>query len=279
MMSVRLSSPRISTRIMQSHPLRLPGQCFDLHPAKRLDETREYVGSLSEKDRRRLEAILREKLAFPHCAYAFPAWGLMVLPGPGGKESDPSEEHCDWTPGLGKTSRHFAEFPSYVEHHYPPSERKKRGMWQGMRATISKVSLPGVHSKDLFACWGLINLTTEHAPSEAVRGTKDWDLETCWQVIEICRPALIIAPPSKMGGGRCYDRVRQFLCEKAAAPDGTVQHYRADKGPRKWEFQWWNTPWGRCRIGKMHTQPSYWSGSRAAEILTKESESIAAKPG
>ena len=72
------------------------------------------------------------------------------------------------------------------------------------------------------------------------------------------------------GGGRCYDRVRQFLREKDAAPDGKMQDYPADRGPRKWEFQWWNTPWGRCRIGKMHTQPSYWSGSRAAEILTKE---------
>ncbi len=255
----------------------LPSECFDLHPGKRLDKTREHVSSLSDGDQSRLHRRLKEELSFPHCAYAVPAWGLMILPGPGGEEGDPSEEHCDWTPGLGKTSRHFAEFPSYVEHHYPLSERKKRGMWQGMRARLSEVSLPGVRSKDRFACWGLINLTTEHARSEAVRRTKFWDLEThCWRAIEICRPALIIAPPSKMGGGRCYDRVQKFLREKGAAPDGTMQSYRADKGSRTWDFQWWETPWGRCRIAKMHTQPSYWGGG-VTDILTKEALYIASR--
>ena len=143
----------------------LPDECFDLHPGTRLDKTREHVSSLSEGDRRRLYRKLEEDLTFPHCAYAIPAWGLMVLPGPGRDSGDPTEPYCDWTPGIGKASRHFSEFPNYIVPRREP-------MWQGMRATISKVSLPGVESKDHFACWGLVNLTTEHARSETVRRTK-----------------------------------------------------------------------------------------------------------
>ena len=251
----------------------LPGECFDLHPATRLDKTRKYVALLSDGDRRRLYRRLKEDLTFPHCAYAIPAWGLMVLPGPGrdSLEIQRTEPYCDWTRGIGKASRHFSEFPNYIVSRREP-------MWQGMRSTISNVCLPGVESKDRFACWGLVNLTTEHVRSETVRRTKFWDLENyCWQVIEICRPALIIAPPSKMGGGRCFDRVRRFLNEKGAVPAGTMQRYRGDRGTRTWDFQWWNTPWGRCRIGKMHTQPAYWPGSRAIDILTEEARCIAAK--
>lgn len=252
----------------------LPNECFDLHPGKRLEKTREYVNSLSLDDRSRIEETLREKLTLPHCAYAIPAWGLMVLPGPGGEQSDPSEEHCDWTPGLGEPSRHFAEFPAYVAHYYPPSERNKRGMWHGMRATIQHVDLPGVRFEDRFACWGLINLTTEHAPSEAVRRTTSWDLETAWRLIEICRPRLIIAPPSQMGGGRCYDRVQRLLREKGASPRGPMKSYRGDRGSRTWDFRWWLTSWGKCRVGKMHTQPSYWGG-KVTTILTDEARNIA----
>ena len=262
----RSSGSTLETEKTHTVKCLLPSECYDLHPGIRLQKTRAHVSSLSDGDQRRLHRRLKQELSFPHCAYAVPAWGLMVLPGPGGEEGDPTEEHCDWTPGLGKTSRHFAEFPSYVVHHYPLSERNKRGMWQGMRARISDVSLPGVRSTDRFACWGLINLTTEHARSEAVRRTKFWNMEThCWQVIETCRPALIIAPPSKMGGGRCYDRLQKFLREKGATPVGTMQYYRADKGSRTWDFQWWKTPWDnaasvRCtrspRIGEGGSQIS-----------------------
>ena len=214
---------------MQFHPLHLPSPCFDLHPGRRLDATREYVASLSEKDRKRLHGKLKKELSFPHYAYSIPAWGLMVLPGPGGEIDDPSEEHCDWTPGLGTAARHFAEFPSYVAKHVSPGYLTNRGMWQRMRDVISNTSfkMPKVRSEDRFACWGLINLTKDHARSETIRQqqTTPWDLKTLWGVIEICRPALIIAPPSKMGGGRCHLRVQQLLSEKGAVRSGTMRGY------------------------------------------------------
>ena len=67
----------------------------------------------------------------------------MVLPGPGGESNDPSEDHCDWMPGLGTTARHFAEFPSYVAERGPPEYLTNRGMWQRMRDVIGDTSLPG----------------------------------------------------------------------------------------------------------------------------------------
>ena len=235
----------------------LPAECFDLHPGKRLRRTREYVASLSVEDRRRLKETIQNKLSFPHCAYAIPAWGLMVLPGPGGEEGDPTEEHCDWTPGLGEPSRHFLEFPFYVEQHYP-SGHGKRGMWHNMRATIRKVSLPGVQEKDCFACWGLVNLTREHAPREADRRTTTWDTRTLWKVIEVCRPALVIAPPSKAGGARCYERVQRLLQQHDGSRlNQEVSQNPGDKGGKHvWTFHWWDTPWGHCRVGKMYQHPS-----------------------
>ena len=218
---------------------------------------------------------LKKELSFPHNAYAIPAWGLMVLPGPGGESNDPSEDHCDWMPGLGTTARHFAEFPSYVAEHVPPEYLTNRGMWQRMRDVIGDTSLPGVSSEDRFACWGMTNLTQEHARSESSREQpKKWDLETIWQILEICRPALIIAPPSGTGKARCYLRVQELLTQKGGVESGTMRSYPGDKGARTWDFQWWKTPWGKCRVGKMHTQPSYW-GRNVADILSEEAHRIA----
>ena len=238
---------------------------------------RAHVASLPEQDRQQLQEKLRQDFAFPHCAYAVPAWGLMVLPGPG-RDSDPHEEHYDWTPGLGTASRHFASFPSYVANHLPPNllaELEKRTtMWERMRTTLRRVPLSGIRSDHSFACWGLVNLTTEHARSEALRQTTSWNLKPLWRVIEVCRPALIIAPTSIRGGARCHERVQRLLGEKGALPQGKTRRYRADKGSRTWDFRSWETPLGQCCVGKMHTQPSYW-GNQVADILAREASHIA----
>ena len=248
----------------------LPDECFDPHPGKRLHSTREYVASLSGEDCRRLEETLREKLTFRHRAYAFPAWGLMVLPGPSGEPNDPTEPHCDWTPGLGETSKHFAEFPTYINGE--PAERT----WQRMRKVIRKVVLPGVKICDRFACWGVINLTTEHAWRETYRRTTEWDMGTPWKVIEACRPALIIAPTSQEGDARCYERVQQLLRDKGSSQNQGVTRYPGDQSGRTWDFHWWETAWGYCRVGKMHNQPYIW-GAMVTDLLTEEACRIAAK--
>lgn len=254
--------------------LGLPKQCFSLHPGKRLNATQAYTKSLSQKDKTILQRKIRQ-LAFPHCAYAIPAWGLIVLPGPG-SESDPTERYYDWTPGIGQASIHFAEFPLYVAGQLPPDRLRKRGMWQKMRKYISACRLPGVKPENRLACWGLVNLTEEHARSEAVRHIRPtlWDLGSLEAVINVCKPAMIIAPPSKIGRGKCHERVQLLLKERGAHPTGQTRQYQGDRSGKTWDFDWWKTPWGRCRVGKMHTQPSYW-GHRVADILTEEAQLVA----
>ena len=220
----------------------------------------------------RLEETIREKLTFPHQSYAFPAWGLMLLPGPGGKPDDPTEPYCDWTPGLGKESIHFAEYPTYINGN--PADHS----WQRMRRAIREVVLPGVEICDRFACWGWTNLTAEHAPHEADRKTTEWDVETLWKVIEPCQPALIIAPRSIKGNARCYARLQQLLRGHGSSQNQGVTCYAGDSGGRHlWEFHWWETPWGYCRVGKMYQQPSRWKVMRTADVLTEEAYCIVAK--
>ncbi len=251
----------------------LPDECFDLHPGTRLEKTREYLGSLSGNARRRLDKTIREKLTFPHRAYAIPAWGLMVLSGPGGEKGDPSEKDCDWTPGLGKTSRHFAEFPTYI------NGQPARYAWQRMRSVIRQVVLPGVNRHDRFACWGWINLTEDHAPRDAERRTTErmWEEgeNILWKVVEACRPALIIAPPSQ-SKARCYARIQNRLRDVGGLQNPRVTRYPGNKQGHLWEFHWWKTPWGYCRVGKMHNHPYIW-GCKVTKILTEEARHIAAK--
>ena len=251
----------------------LPNECFDLHPGKRLDKTREFLGGLSEEERRRLENILREQLTFSHRSYAYPAWGMMVVPGPGGKSDDPTEPYCDWTPGLGEPSRHFAEYPTYI------TGGPAKYTWQRMRSVIRKVVLPGVEPGDRFACWGWANLTTEHARREVYRNTKETEwvkgMETLWQVIEACRPPLIIAPPGQ-DGSHCYARVQQLLRDHGSAQNQGVTRHQADRSGTTCDFYWWDTPWGACRLGRMHNQPYIW-GKMVAELLTKEAHHIASR--
>ena len=264
--------------------LDMPASCFDLHPGRRLKDARAHLGSLTEKRRVKLARQL-EEFTFRHCAYSIPAWGLMVLPGPGrASEGDPADARGDWRPGLAESARHFAEFPDYMnaddQEHYRREENRLM-MWRKMRKHIGAAALPGVAPEDRFACWGLVNLTTEHAPSEATRaqrkGQTQWDVAPLHRIIMICRPALIIAPPSRTGGARCHARLEDLLqkiggqCEKTKSTS-----YPAESGRRTWDFRWWDTPWGRCRVGKMHTQPSYWS-HRVSAILTQEAKMIAAQ--
>jgi len=236
------------------NPLGLPADCFSLCPGARLRATRNYLTSL---DGSSLKSLMQRvsKYAYPHCAYAIPAWCLTVLPGPG-EESDPYDPYRDWTPGLGETSRHFSEFPDYLVETAPQEllqrVRLDRGgkMWPKLRSTLRAMNLPGVSPEDHFACWGLVNLTTEHAPSEASRSkSTPWNVGPLKQIIELCRPAMIIAPP----GSRCFQQVQKSLAEKGYTISGQVLRYSGDKGGRTWDFTCWKTPWGKVRVGKMHT--------------------------
>lgn len=269
-----------------TNALGMPASCFDLHPGRRLASARAHLDSLTEKRRAKLARQL-EEFTFPHCAYSIPAWGLLVLPGPGGaSEGDPAEARGDWTPGLAESAKHFAEFPKYMnadDQEYYKRNKSGLQMWTKMRGQIGGVALPGVASEDRFACWGLVNLTTEHAVSEAIRAQQKnqtpWDVAPLDRIIGICRPALIIAPPSSgHRGARCHARLEDLLrktggqCEKARPVS-----YPAERGrQRTWDFQWWEVPWGHCRVGKMHTHPSLWS-HRVSEILTQEAKIIATK--
>ena len=268
-----------------ANALDMPACCFDRHPGRRLAGARAHLDSLTEAGRAKLDQKLGE-FTFLHCAYSIPAWGLMVLPGPGGaSEGDPAEARGDWTPGLAESARHFADFPAYLNADDQAYYRRNNSglkMWTKMREQIRAVALPGVAAEDRFACWGLVNLTTEHAPSEATRAKRtsqaQWDVVPLHRIIAICRPALIVAPPSETGGARCHARLENLLRKSGAQCEkGQSVSYQAEGGrrPRTWDFQWWEVPWGRCRVGKMHTQPSWWS-SRVSKILTQEAEIIAA---
>jgi len=79
-----LNGPRFQTKLgrcrtMGLPQLGLPKQCFSLHPGKRLNATQAYTKSLSQKDKTILQRKIRQ-LAFPHCAYAIPAWCLIFPP-------------------------------------------------------------------------------------------------------------------------------------------------------------------------------------------------------
>lgn len=265
-----------------TNALNLPESCFDRHPGRRLTAARAHVDSLAGEHRTELDSKICE-FTFPHCAYAIPAWGLVVLPGPGGaSKGDPADARADWTPGIAEASKHFAEFPDYLNaadrKHYCEQNHGLK-MWENLRQHINAVALDGVAADDRIACWGLVNLTTEHAPSEASRGrtgATHWNIEPLHRIIGICRPALVIAPPSRKGGACCHARLEKLLQRNGAQPEKLEPtQYEADSGPRKCRFRWWKVPWGRCRVGRMYTHPSYWS-RRVREILSEEAKIIAA---
>ena len=271
-----------------THPLGLPDACFSTSPGTRLTTIRRFFDNMAAKEIDNLGGLLRQvgKYSFPHCTYTIAAWGLIVLPGPG-EQFDPYEPFCDWTPGLAETARHW-DYPNYLkEHNYlandpgreadliqllerEPLDRGGR-MWPNLRKYLTETKLPGIETKQRYlTCWGVVNLTKEHAFSEAVRrGDTKWDLRPFEQIFEICRPSLLIAPPAS----GCIDRVRKVLAKNGCKPMSATKSYRGDKGNRKWEFVWWKTPWGKTRVGKAYTHPSWW-GSKTPEILSREAKLI-----
>lgn len=143
-------------------------------------------------------------------------------------------------------------------------------MWPKLRKGLLNAKLPevGTDDRDCFTCWGLVNLTTEHARSEAEREKETkWDTKPLQRIIEICRPSMLIANPGVVSD------VQDALRNQGAVFVGEERTYAGDRGVRVWKFHWWEMSWGKVRVGKMHTHPSYW-GERVSEILSEEAEEL-----
>jgi hypothetical protein len=131
----------------------------------------------------------------PHATGAVNAWALLILPGPGA-DADPFEETYDWSPGFGAPARHLAEFP-----YYPSETVKGAGhSWAAIRRVLGATPLPGgvdAHAAARLACWGVANLTAQHARREHLR-TADQHavrvMRAAW-VLGTCQPRLVAVVP------------------------------------------------------------------------------------
>ena len=268
----------------------MPNRCFSPIPGERLVAIRDFVDGLDKRSVKELHRYLREvgRGNFPHCVYSVAAWGLIVLPGPG-ETSDPYEQYCDWTPGLDAPALHW-QYPYYLrESSYLSDDPRRRArlrrllklepldrggrLWPNLRKYLSETELPGGKTqKDKFACWGVVNLTEEHSRSENTRRTEtQWDTRPLEHILKVCRPSLIIAPP----GSGCFLRTEDVLNKTGGNLIGSTDRYSGDKGKRSWDFTFWETPWGKVRVGKAYTHPSWW-GARTPGILTQEAVRVSA---
>lgn len=264
-----------SGRNESTNPLGLPQDCFAAEPGKRLNAMRQFLSSLSGSELSSIQELVMRRYRFEHCAYAIPAWGLIVLPGPGaGKrgtdEGNPYDPYCDWTPGLGQPSRHLREYPDYLHQTSPvgllrrePTDRGGR-MWPNVRGVLLSARLPGVSANpgDRLACWGLVNLTTEHSRTEAMRRPEtQWSTEPLREIIRVCRPCLVATTAG------IADRVHALLAEERLTPEDEERVCGID-GRHSFSFRWWTGAGSKIRVGKILHPARFWQGDdRVSSVL------------
>jgi hypothetical protein len=189
----------------------------------------------------------------PHSTGAVNAWGLIVLPGPGG-DSDPHSDAYDWAPGFGETARHLLSFPHYIRALSAQEKKEKGKTWERLRNILPEVELPGVARADRLACWGVANLSARHAKDENSRPAEASGpriARAAW-IVGTCRPHLLAVLPNK--GDENLNRLEDALRELDGAPERDLEPIQANR-QGVMQRRLWNLPWGRVLVCRLYQHP------------------------
>lgn len=212
----------------------------------------------------------------PHSTGAVNAWGLVVLPGPGG-DSDAHSDAYDWTPSFGETARHLLSFPHYVRGLTAEEKKSKGKTWERVRMILPEVELPGIARSHRMACWGVANLSARHAKDENSRPAEAREpriARAVW-IVGTCRPHLLAVLPNKHDEN--LDRLGDALRELGGEPGQALEPIQANPQGLM-QRRCWNLPWGRVLVCRLYQHPAR-CGVDLSAALTRSVRDLLATQG